>query len=313
MTDLVIVGAGPSALSAAIYAARDGLSVRVFEKEVIGGIISTSELVENYPGFENGISGIDLGRKMREQAEKFGAMVDYGEVTEIQDLGDRVKLKVDGQDFDSRVVLLAVGNSYRKLGLPRENEFIGRGIHFCATCDGAFYAGKEIIAVGGGNAAVQEALFLSRFASKVKMLVRSEIKAQEILQKRLQKAISEGKIEVFLGAEINDLLIEKTDLGDKIVGVRIKQYVDGENSEFDISAAAIFEFIGLDPQTGFLEGSGVKLNQRGEIVVDDKFRTSLKNVYASGDAVENAERQLVIAAASGAKAAIEISKMLHKN
>ena len=313
MTDLVIVGAGPSALSAAIYAARDGLSVRVFEKEVIGGIISTSELVENYPGFENGISGIDLGRKMREQAEKFGAMVDYGEVTEIQDLGDRVKLKVDGQDFDSRVVLLAVGNSYHKLGLPRENEFIGRGIHFCATCDGAFYAGKEIITVGGGNAAVQEALFLSRFAAKVKMLVRSEIKAQEILQKRLQEAVDEGKIEVFLNAEIKDLMVEKTDLGDKIVGVRIKQYIDGENSEFDIPAAAIFEFIGLDPQTGFLEGSGVELNQRGEIVVDDKFRTSLKNVYASGDAVENAERQLVIAAASGAKAAIEISKMLHKN
>ena len=313
MTDLVIVGAGPSALSAAIYAARDGLSVRVFEKEVIGGIISTSELVENYPGFEGGISGIDLGRKMREQAEKFGAIVDYGEVTEIRDLGDKVKMKVDDQDFESRAVLLAVGNSYRKLGLSREDEFIGRGIHFCATCDGAFYAGKEVITVGGGNAAVQEALFLSRFASKVKMLVRSEIKAQEILQKRLQKAISEGKIEVFLGAEINDLLIEKTDLGDKIVGARIKQYIDGKNSEFNIPAAAIFEFIGLDPQTSFLEGSGVKLNKRGEIIVDDRFKTSLENVYASGDAVENAERQLVIAAASGAKAAIEIAKILHEN
>mgnify|MGYP000920697083 FL=1 len=313
MTDLVIVGAGPSALSAAIYAARDGLSVRVFEKEVIGGIISTSELVENYPGFENGISGIDLGQKMREQAEKFGAIVDYGEVTEIRDLGDKVKMKVDDQDFESRAVLLAVGNSYRKLGLSREGEFIGRGIHFCATCDGAFYTGKELITVGGGNAAVQEALFLSRFASKVKMLVRSEIKAQEILQKRLQKAISEGKIEVFLGAEINDLLIEKTDLGDKIVGARIKQYIDGKNSEFNIPAAAIFEFIGLDPQTSFLEGSGVKLNKRGEIIVDDRFKTSLENVYASGDAVENAERQLVIAAASGAKAAIEIAKILHEN
>ena len=312
MTDLVIVGAGPSALSAAIYAARDGLSVRVFEKEVIGGIITTSEFVENYPGFENGISGIDLGRKMREQAEKFGAIVDYGEVTEIQDLGDRVKMKVDGQDFESRAVLLAVGNSYRKLGLLRENEFIGRGIHFCATCDGAFYAGKEIIAVGGGNAAVQEALFLSRFAAKVKMLVRSEIKAQEILQKRLQEAVDEGKIEVFLGAEVKELLIEKTISGDKIIGAKVRQRLDNTR-EFNISAAAIFEFIGLDPQTGFLEGSGVELNQRGEIVVDDKFRTSLKNVYASGDAVEDAERQLVIAAASGAKAAIEIAKMLHKN
>ena len=313
MIDLAIVGAGPSALSAAIYAARDGLSVRVFEKEVIGGIISTSELVENYPGFEGGISGIDLGRKMREQAEKFGAIVDYGEVTEIRDLGDRVSMRVDGDYLEARTVLLAVGNSYRKLGLSREDEFIGRGIHFCATCDGAFYAGKEVITVGGGNAAVQEALFLSRFASKVKMLVRTDIKAQDILQKRLQKAVNEGKIEIFLGTEIEELLIEELNLGDKIIGVKVRQRLDGNTREFNISAAAIFEFIGLDPQTKFLEGSGIELNQRGEIVVDDKFSTSLKNIFASGDAIDNAERQLVIAAASGAKAAIEISKILHRD
>ena len=250
---------------------------------------------------------------MREQAEKFGAIVDYGEVTEIRDLGDRVSMRVDGDYLEARTVLLAVGNSYRKLGLSREDEFIGRGIHFCATCDGAFYAGKEVITVGGGNAAVQEALFLSRFASKVKMLVRTDIKAQDILQKRLQKAVNEGKIEIFLGTEIEELLIEELNLGDKIIGVKVRQRLDGNTREFNISAAAIFEFIGLDPQTKFLEGSGIELNQRGEIVVDDKFSTSLKNIFASGDAIENAERQLVIAAASGAKAAIEISKILHRD
>ena len=197
MLDLAIIGGGPAGLSAAIYAARDGLSVRIFEKAVIGGIATTSDLIENYPGFEDGISGFELAKKMRAQAEKFGAKISYGEVSEIEDFGEKVRLKIDGQNLEARSVLLAVGNSYRKLGLPREDEFFGRGIHTCATCDGTIYSGKEIVAVGGGDSAVTEALFLSRF-SKVKLLVRSKIRAQEILQTRLQKAVEEGKIEVFL-------------------------------------------------------------------------------------------------------------------
>lgn len=307
MTDLVIVGAGPSALTAGIYAARDGLSVQIFEKEMIGGIISTSEFVENYPGFEDGISGQDLARKMRIQAEKFGVKINYGEVSDLEDLGESVKMKVDGEEFESRMVLIATGNSYRKLGLVRENEFIGRGIHFCATCDGAFYARKTVISVGGGNAGVQEALFLSKFA-KVKMLVRSKIKAQEILQEKLKKAVEEGKIELFLGAQIEEILVEKGDFGDKIRGVKVRR---GDSEIFEIRADGIFEFVGLIPNTKFLENSQVRLNGRGEIIVDEKFQTSSKNIFASGDVVENAEKQLVIAAGSGAKAAIEISKKLH--
>lgn len=307
MTDLVIIGAGPSALTAGIYAARDGLSVQIFEKEMIGGIISTSEFVENYPGFEDGISGQDLARKMRIQAEKFGVKINYGEVSDLEDLGESVKMKVDGEEFESRMVLIATGNSYRKLGLVRENEFIGRGIHFCATCDGAFYARKTVISVGGGNAGVQEALFLSKFA-KVKMLVRSKIKAQEILQEKLKKAVEEGKIELFLGAQIEEILVEKGDFGDKIRGVKVRR---GDSEIFEIRADGIFEFVGLIPNTKFLENSQVRLNGRGEIIVDEKFQTSSKNIFASGDVVENAEKQLVIAAGSGAKAAIEISKKLH--
>lgn len=307
MTDLVIIGAGPSALTAGIYAARDGLSVQIFEKEMIGGIISTSEFVENYPGFEDGISGQDLARKMRIQAEKFGVKINYGEVSDLEDLGESVKMKVDGEEFESRMVLIATGNSYRKLGLVRENEFIGRGIHFCATCDGAFYARKTVISVGGGNAGVQEALFLSKFA-KVKMLVRSKIKAQEILQEKLKKAVEEGKIELFLGAQIEEILVEKGDFGDKIRGVKVRR---GDSEIFEIRADGIFEFVGLIPNTKFLENSQVRLNGRGEIIVDEKFQTSSKNIFASGDVVENAEKQLVIAAGSGTKAAIEISKKLH--
>lgn len=311
MTDLVIIGAGPSALTAAIYAARDGLSVQVFEKEKIGGIISNSELVENYPGFEDGISGLDLAKRMRKQAEKFGAQIDYGEVSNLEDLGDRVKMKIDGQDSEARKVLISTGNSYRKLGLPHEEQFIGRGIHFCATCDGAFYAEKTVISIGGGNAGVQEALFLSRFA-KVKMLVRSKISAQEVLQKRLQEAVDAGKIEVFLGAEVEKLLFKKLEFGEKITGVKVRQNTDGEVKNFELQADGIFEFIGLIPNTKFLEGSQVELNERGEILINEIFQTSSKNIFASGDVIENADKQLVIAAATGAKAAIEITKKLHE-
>ncbi|MDO4872195.1 MAG: FAD-dependent oxidoreductase [bacterium] len=311
MTDLVIVGAGPSGLSAAIYAARDGLNVRVFEKAAVGGLIATSDWVENYPGFEDGISGVELSKKMRAQAEKFGAIIDYGEVSEIQDLGDKVRMLVDDEPFEARKMLLAVGNSYRKLGLPREEEFIGRGIHFCATCDGAFYAGKTVIAVGGGDSAVQDALFLARFA-KVKLLVRSKIRAQEILQKRLEKAVAEGKIEVFLASEIEEILTQKSQNGEKISGVRVRQRLGDQIHFFEIEAAAIFEFIGLIPQTKFLQETPVVLNQFGEIQVNAKFQTSAENIFASGDAIENAEKQLVVAAASGAQAAMEISKIIDK-
>ena len=311
MTDLAIVGSGISALTAAIYAAREGLSVCIFQKEMIGGIITTSENVENYPGFEAGISGIGLMKKVRAQAEKFGARIEYGEVSDIRAESDRVLMKVDGADFEARTLLLAVGNSYRRLGLAREDEFFGRGIHVCATCDGAIYAGKEVVAVGGGDNAVQEALFLAQFA-KVKLLVRSQLRAQQILQDRLSEAVKAGKIEVLLGAEIEEILFGQSDLGEKIRGVKVRQMEHGEPRKFEISADAIFEFIGFDPQTQFLAGSGVELNPKGEIVVNNNLQTSVDRIFACGDAVENAEHQLVIAAGSGAKAAIEISKSLHQ-
>ena len=250
MTDLVIIGSGPSALSAAIYAARDGLSVRVFEKAAFGGIATTSDLIENYPGFDEGISGLELSKKMRIQAEKFGAKFDYGEVLGFENLGNFVRLDIDGEKFDSKTVLIATGNSYRMLGLPREEEFFGRGVHTCATCDGPFYAGKDLIAVGGGNSAVTEALFLSRF-SKVKLLVRGEISAQAVLQERLFEAVKSGKIELFLKTEIEEFLFEKADFGEKIIGARIKQQTKEGEKNFEIKAAAIFEFIGLIPNSSF--------------------------------------------------------------
>ncbi|MBS7346383.1 MAG: FAD-dependent oxidoreductase [Candidatus Sacchiramonaceae bacterium] len=303
MLDLVIVGAGPAALSAAIYAARDGFSVRIYERAAIGGIITTTDIVENYPGFPEGISGYEIGKKMREQAEKFGAKIEYGTVRNIEKLtnGD-FELLVDSEKISAKAVLLATGNDYRKLGLKNEDEYTGRGIHFCATCDGPFYMGKEIIAVGGGDTAVEESLFLSKF-SKVKMLVRSQLRAQQILQDRLDEAVNEGKIEIFLNTQIKEFLIED----DKIIGVAAVQ----DDKEFEIrNTPAIFEFIGLIPNTSFLKPAGIELNESGEIKVDN-FMTNIEGIFAAGDVVENSEKQLVIAAGSGANAALEIRRYLN--
>ena len=303
MLDLVIVGAGPAALSAAIYAARDGFSVRIYERAAIGGIITTTDMVENYPGFPEGISGYEISKKMREQAEKFGAKIQYGTVSGIEKTasGD-FELLVDNEKVLTKAVLLATGNDYRKLGLENEDEITGRGIHFCATCDGPFYMGKEIIAVGGGDTAIEESLFLSKF-SKVKLLVRSQLRAQQILQDRLSKAVEEGKIDVFLNTQIKEFLVEDN----KIAGVLAVR--DGEDFEIR-DTPAIFEFIGLIPNTGFLKPTGIELSTNGEIKVDN-FMTNIEGIFAAGDVVENSEKQLVIAAGSGANAALEIRRYLN--
>ena len=228
----------------------------------------------------------------------------------FENLGNFVRLDIDGEKFDSKTVLIATGNSYRMLGLPREEEFFGRGVHTCATCDGPFYAGKDLIAVGGGNSAVTEALFLSRF-SKVKLLVRGEISAQAVLQERLFEAVKSGKIELFLKTEIEEFIFEKTDFGEKIIGALIKQQTEEGEKTFEIKAAAIFEFIGLIPNSSFAKKSGVEVNSYGEIVVNNSFETNISRVYASGDIIENAQKQIVVAAATGAQAAIKISEFLH--
>jgi FAD-dependent pyridine nucleotide-disulphide oxidoreductase len=312
VVDLIIIGSGPSALSAAIYAARDGLEVRVFEKLAFGGIVTNSDSIENYPGFDEGISGLELSKKMKVQAEKFGAKFDYGEVLEFSDKGNFIELNIDGGFLEAKTVLIATGNSYKMLGLPREEEFFGRGIHTCATCDGPFYAGKDLIAVGGGNSAITEALFLSKF-SKVNLLVRNQISAQEILQKRLFEAVERGRINLFLKTEIKELLFEKTDFGEKIIGAQVQQKTEEGEKTFNIKSAAIFEFIGLNPNSDFAKKSGVETNNRGEIIVNSSFETNIPRVYASGDILENSQKQIVVAASTGAQAAISIANFIHNN
>lgn len=308
MIDLAIIGTGPAALTAAIYAARDGLKVVLFEKSAVGGLVITSELIENYPGFPDGISGYELGQNMRKQAERFGAEIRYGEVTSIQGQADNSVLIIDGEQIEARSVLLAPGNSYRRLNINKEADFIGRGIHFCATCDGPFYKGQEIVAVGGGDTAVEDSLFLSRF-SKVKLIVRSKIRAQEILQKKLKQAEADGKIEVYLNAEIEQIVENSDDETRKVDGVIVRQ----NGKKIELKIPAIFEFIGLIPNTEFLESTQIDLTKSGEIIVDNNYMTNLPGVFAAGDAIKDAQKQLIIAAASGADAAIKIREFLNKN
>lgn len=304
MIDLAIVGAGPSAISAAIYAARDGLNVKVFEKQIIGGLVSQTDLIENYPGFEEGITGLDLIKKMRSQAEKFGAKFEYAEVSSLEQKDGYVTFLADGFELKARTILLAVGNEYRKLGIENEDRFIGRGIYFCGTCDGPLFKDKEVIAVGGGNSAVQEAIFISKYASKVHLIVRSDIKAQEVLKERLEDAVNKGKIIVYKGAQIKELLMD----AENISGAKIT--FNDSREDINILSPAIFEFIGLVPNTKWLDGSGVETNDRGEIIVDKNLKTSLDLVYATGDAIEDAKKQIIIAAGNGALAALNISKKL---
>ena len=304
MIDLAIVGAGPSAISAAIYAARDGLNVKVFEKQIIGGLVSQTDLIENYPGFEEGITGLDLIKKMRSQAEKFGAKFEYAEVSSLEQKDGYVTFLADGFELKARTILLAVGNEYRKLGIENEDRFIGRGIYFCGTCDGPLFKDKEVIAVGGGNSAVQEAIFISKYASKVHLIVRSDIKAQEVLKERLEDAVNKGKIIVYKGAQIKELLMD----AENISGAKIT--FNNSREDINILSPAIFEFIGLVPNTKWLDGSGIETNDRGEIIVDKNLKTSLDLVYATGDAIEDAKKQIIIAAGNGALAALNISKKL---
>src|SRR5690606_3646827 len=186
VNDLVIIGAGPAALSAAIYTTREDIQTLLYEKAVPGGLIATTDWVDNYPGFAEGIAGLELSDAMRKQAERFGAVIELGEVTNIKKDGDIITLDTTDGEVKARAVLIATGSGYRKIGVPGEDTYYARGVHYCATCDGAFYRDKRLVVVGGGNSAVQEAMFLTRFASHIDMLVRNDFRASDVLVNELE-------------------------------------------------------------------------------------------------------------------------------
>lgn len=300
--DVIMIGAGPSALAAAVYTTREDIGTVIYEKGVIGGLAAITDVVDNYPGFPDGIAGMKLADSLQKQAERFGAEIDFGEISSIRDEGDEKVVTVDGVEKRAKTVLIATGSDYNKLGIPGEAEYYGRGVHYCATCDGAFFREKRLVVVGGGNSAVQESIFLTRYASHIDLLVRSTLKASDILQKELQQYVDDGKITVHLGTTAEEIVT----LDNKVTSVRgVKE---GESTTFVTDG--VFVFIGLKPNTQFLVGSGIMLDEYGLIKTDEHLETTMKGVFASGDVRSGATMQIASAVGEGATAALSIREYL---
>ncbi len=297
--DVVMIGAGPSALAAAVYTTREDLSTILFEKGVIGGLASITDWVDNYPGFPEGVSGMELGEKLQQQAERFGAQIELGEVTGLSSDGKLVHLETTSGQVKARAVLIATGSDYKKIGVPGEAEYYGRGVHYCATCDGAFYRDKRLVVIGGGNSAVQEAIFLTRFASRIDLLVRSKLRASEVLQKELEKHAD--KITVHLNTTTDEIVAEDNKIT-KVIGTQ-----DGTKTEFETDG--VFVFVGLLPNTGFLNGA-VELDEVGLIKTDMNLQTNMKGVFAAGDVRSGATMQIASAVGEGATAALMMRQYL---
>lgn len=303
--DVVMIGAGPAALAAAIYTTREEIETVLFEKGIVGGLAATTDWIDNYPGYINGIEGLRLADELRGQAERFGAQIRFGEVSGIERKDSYVALTVDGRELAARAVLIATGSNYRKLGIPGEEEYYARGVHYCATCDGAFYANKRLAVVGGGNSGVQEAIFLTRFATHIDLLVRSELRASEVLQRKLETM--KDKITVHTNVTPEEIVAADGN----VVGVRVVDTNTGNNDR-TIAADGVFVFIGLLPNTGFLAGSGIALDEIGLVRADENLQTSMPGVFVAGDVRSGSTKQIASAVGEGATAALKIREYLER-
>ena len=301
--NVIIVGSGPAGYTAAVYAARANLAPLVFEGSVTaGGALMNTTDVENFPGFRDGIMGPELMDNMRAQAERFGAELVTDDVVAM-DLDGEIKTVTDsaGHEHRARAVILAMGSGYRKLGLPNEDRLSGHGVSWCATCDGFFFRDQHIAVVGGGDSAVEEATFLSRFASKVTLIHRrDELRASKIMQER---AFADPKIEFAWNSEVAEIHGD-----DKLTGVTLRDTVTGETRHLDVTG--LFIAIGHDPRSELIKGQ-VKLDDEGYVLVDHPTtRTNLPGVFASGDLVDHHYRQAVTAAGTGCAAALDAERYL---
>lgn len=302
--DVVMIGAGPSSLAAAIYTTREDIDTVLYEKATIGGLAAITDKVDNYPGFPDGIEGLTLAGQLEKQAERFGAEIDFGDATALRKEGDVIITTIDGQEVKSKTVLVATGSDYKKLGIPGEAELYGRGVHYCATCDGAFYRDKKLVVIGGGNSAIQEAIFLTKYASHIDLLVRSTIKASEVLQRDLQEYIDSGKISVHLDTVPEEIIHEN--------GRATAVIAKSSGEPVTIDTDGVFVFIGLLPNTDFLKSSGIEFDEQGLIKTDKDFSTSVPGVFASGDVRSGATMQIASAVGEGASAALAIREYLEE-
>ncbi len=300
--DVIVVGAGPAGLTAALYAARANLRTVIFERLAAGGQAATTFDIENYPGFPQGIGGFELSFSMLEQAQKFGAELRLAEVTAMDLSGNVKKVTTYEGELTATTVILATGARSRLLGVPGEERLRGRGVSYCAVCDGAFFRDKVVAVVGGGDSAVEEAVYLTRYASNVHLLVRRDaLRATPVVQAKLK---GHPKIEIHWNTAIDDILGE-----DRVTGLRLKDTVSGELRTMD--ADGVFVYIGLLPNNeGFREL--VKLDDHGYIITDENMQTSLPGVFAAGDIRQKSLRQVATAVGDGAIAGVAVQRYLEE-
>ncbi|AAS81897.1 thioredoxin-disulfide reductase [Thermus thermophilus] len=298
--DVVIIGGGPAGLTAGIYAGRAQLKTVIVEKGLPGGQIAQTDEVENYPGFPEGISGPELASRMVRQAEKFGARIVMDEVLGLEKAEGGYLVRGYERNYRARAVIVATGANPRRLGVPGEDKFYGRGVSTCATCDGFFYRDKEVVVVGGGDAAVEEGIFLTKFARKVTLVHRrDELRANKVAQKR---AFQNPKMHFLFSHVVTEILGE-----DQVTGVRLKNLKTGE--EYVYPTDGVFVFIGHEPNTAFLKGV-VELRPDGYIAVRDEVFTSEPGIFAAGDVADPIYRQLTTSVGAGTRAAMMAERYL---
>ncbi len=300
--EVIIIGGGPAGLTAGLYTSRARLQTLLVENALFGGQMTTTELIENYPGFPEGVSGEELSRLMEEQAKRFGMKTLNDEVVEIGLEGDLKKVKTYGGDYFCKALIICTGTEYKKLGVPGEEQFKGRGVSYCATCDGAFFKDSRIVVVGGGDSALTEALFLTKFASEVTIIHRRDaLRATRIYQER---ALSNPKIKFLWNSVIEEIK------GDQVVrSVVVRNVKTGEVRAVETDGA--FLFVGLVPRTQFLRGL-IDIDESGYILTDEHCQTSVRGIFAAGDCRKKLLRQISTSVGDGATAAFAAEKYLEE-
>ncbi|MCM8778491.1 MAG: thioredoxin-disulfide reductase [Candidatus Omnitrophica bacterium] len=301
--DLIIIGGGPAGLTSALYAGRAGLVTLILEKSTWGGKLLFTERIENYPGFFEPVFAYKLAEEMKKQAEKFGAELREEEVIEI-DLKGKEKIVITHQEriYRSLAVVIATGTRHKELGVPGEMELLGKGVSYCGTCDGPLFKDKEIIVVGGGDTALEETIFLSRFAKRIILIHRRDkLRGTKLLQ---EKIFSLKNLEISWNSVVTEITGKE-----RVEGVKVKN-LKSEKEEF-LSCAGVFIFIGVKPETGFIK-ERIKLDGEGFIITDDKLQTSQEGIFACGDVRRNSLKQIVNACAEGALAAKSVEKYLEE-
>jgi len=298
--ELIIIGGGPAGLTAGIYAKRAGVDVVLIEKALPGGLITTTDLVENYPGFPEGISGMELGQKLEDQAKKCGLDIIFGKAVKLEVKKGHQVVFTEENSYSTKAVIIATGSEPKKLGISGEDSFIGKGISYCATCDGPFYKDKNVAVIGGGNGALEEAIFLTKFAKLVTIIHRrKELRADKVLQ---EKAAANPKIFLKL-----NVLVEEIKGDDKVSSLKLTDTLNGKRSSINVDG--VFIYAGLNPNTDFIKDL-IKLDENGYIITDEKLAANIEGIFAAGDVRKKELRQVVTSVADGAMAANSVKEYL---